>query len=136
MEFERYRIRTEDAAVDPAERLPSRMSVVELVQDWGPGARGELLWRIGMPLSALILALIAIPLSYVNPRAGRSANMLMAILINAIYSNLLWVSQAWVAQGKLSFWVGVWAIHAVMLVPLVLLFYRRVVIAWPWQRRA
>lgn len=41
-----------------------------------------------MPVSALILAqLMAIPLSYVNPRAGRSANMLIAILIYAIYSN-------------------------------------------------
>jgi lipopolysaccharide export system permease protein len=80
--------------------------------------RGELLWRIGMPVSALILALLAIPLSYVNPRAGRSANMLIAILIYAIYSNLMSVSQAWVAQGKLSFWVGVWAVHALMLLPL------------------
>jgi lipopolysaccharide export system permease protein len=30
-----------------------------------------LLWRLGMPLSALILALLAIPLSHVNPRGGR-----------------------------------------------------------------
>src|SRR5919202_1066250 len=36
--------------------------------------RGELLWRIGIPISALVLALLAIPMSFVNPRAGRSAN--------------------------------------------------------------
>ena len=94
-----------------------------------------MLWRIGMPLSALILALLAIPLSYVNPRAGRSANMLIAVLIYATYSNLLSVSQAWVAQGKLSFWIGVWAVHALMLLPLLLLFYRRIALRLPWQRR-
>ena len=82
-----------------------------------------------MPVSAIILALMAIPLSYVNPRAGRSANMLIAILIYAIYSNMISVSQAWVAQGKLSFWIGVWAAHALMLVPLLLLFYKRVAIS-------
>lgn len=54
-----------------------------------------MLWRIGMPVSAVILALMAIPLSYVNPRAGRSANMLIAILVYAIYNNLMSLSQAW-----------------------------------------
>jgi lipopolysaccharide export system permease protein len=83
----------------------------------------------------LVLALLAIPLSFVNPRAGRSANMLIAILVYVVYSNLISVSQAWVAQGKLSFWLGVWAVHALMLCPLLLLFYRRIAIRMPWQRR-
>ncbi len=88
-----------------------------------------------MPVSAIILALMAIPLSYVNPRAGRSANMLIAILIYAIYNNLMSLSQAWVAQGKLSFSIGVWAVHALMTLPLLLLFYRRIAVSMPWQRR-
>lgn len=134
MEFERYRVRTEDGEARPAERSPNRLPINELVFEDSNQARGELLWRIGMPVSALILALLAIPLSYVNPRAGRSANMLIAILIYAIYSNLISVSQAWVAQGKLSFWIGVWAVHALMLLPLVLLFYRRLAVRMPWQR--
>jgi lipopolysaccharide export system permease protein len=136
MEFERYRVRTEDAEAKPTEPLPNRLSMPELLKDDSNKARGELLWRIGLPVSALILALLAIPLSYVNPRAGRSANMLIAVLIYAIYSNLLWVAQAWVAQGKLSFWIGVWVIHAIMLVPLVLLFYRRIAVRMPWQGRS
>lgn len=134
MEFERYRVRTEDGVAKPAERSPNRLPITELVFEDSNQARGELLWRIGMPVSALILALLAIPLSYVNPRAGRSVNMLIAILIYAIYSNLISVSQAWVAQGKLSFWIGVWVVHAVMLLPLLLLFYKRVAVRMPWQR--
>ncbi len=135
MEFERYKVRTEDAEAKPAEHLPNRMSTMELLQEDSNRTRGELLWRIGIPISALILALLAIPLSYVNPRAGRSANMLIAVLIYAIYSNLLWVAQAWVSQGKLSFWIGVWVIHACMVVPLCFMFYRRIAIRMPWQRR-
>jgi len=136
MEFERYRVRTEDGEAKPTEPLPNRLSMSDLLKEDSVKARGELLWRIGIPVSALILALLAIPLSYVNPRAGRSANMLIAVLIYAIYSNLLWVAQAWVAQGKLSFWIGVWAIHAIMLVPLAVLFYRRIAVRMPWQGRS
>jgi lipopolysaccharide export system permease protein len=135
MEFERYKVRTEDGEAKPSDRSPNRLPITELVLETSKQARGELLWRIGMPVSAIILALMAIPLSYVNPRGGRSANMLIAILVYAIYSNMISVSQAWVAQGKLSFGVGVWLAHAVMLVPLLLLFYKRIVVRMPWQRR-
>lgn len=135
MEFQRYAFRTEDAQAKPTDNAPNRMFLADLLADDGNASRGELLWRIGMPVSALILGLLAIPLSFVNPRAGRSANMLIAILIYAIYSNLISVSQAWVAQGKLSFWIGVWAVHGVMLLPLGFLFYRRMVLLMPWQRR-
>jgi len=134
MEFERYKVRTEDGEAKPSDRSPNRLPITELVLETSNRARGELLWRIGMPVSAIILALMAIPLSYANPRAGRSATMLIAILVYAIYSNMISVSQAWVAQGKLSFWVGVWAAHALMLLPLMLLFYKRIVVRMPWQR--
>jgi lipopolysaccharide export system permease protein len=78
-----------------------------------------------MPVSALILALLAIPMSFVNPRAGRSVNLLFALLTYMVYSNLLSVSQARVAQGKLAFSTGWWLVHAVMLVVLLALFAQR-----------
>jgi lipopolysaccharide export system permease protein len=135
MEFERYRIRIQDGKTRTPSWTPDSLPLPELILDDRRVARAELLWRIAMPVSALILALLAIPLSYVNPRAGRSANMFIAVLMYAIYSNLISVSQAWVAQGKLSFWIGVWAIHAVMLLPLALLFYRRTILRMPWLGR-
>lgn len=136
MEFEQYHVRSEDGVAKPAEHAPKHLPIHELIFDDSNQARGELLWRIGMPVSALVLALLAIPLSFVNPRAGRSANMLIAILIYVIYSNFISVSQAWVAQGKLSFWIGIWAVHALMLCPLLLMFYQRIALKMPWQRRS
>jgi lipopolysaccharide export system permease protein len=135
MDFERYRLRTEDGEAKPAERSPNRLPLTELIRDSGNPARGELLWRIGVPVAAMVLALLAIPLSYVNPRAGRSANMLIAIVIYAIYNNLLAVSQSWVSQGRISFAVGVWAIHALMCLPLVVMLYHRMVVRPFWRRR-
>jgi lipopolysaccharide export system permease protein len=86
---------------------------------------GELVWRVGIPISALVLVMLAIPMSFVNPRAGRSINLLFALFTYIVYSNLLSVSQARVAQGQLGFGLGWWMVHAVMIVLLVFMFAQR-----------
>ena len=92
---------------------------------------GEFVWRVGLPLSALMLALLAIPLSFVNPRAGRSMNLILALLIYVTYSNLINIAQAMVAQGRVSFYVGLGAVHLVMVLLLLVLFWRRIAVyAW------
>lgn len=65
-----------------------------------PQDRAEFQWRMSTPLSALLLALAAIPLSRSRPRQGRYAKMLLALGIYAIYFNLLDVSRSWVEQGS------------------------------------
>ena len=82
-------------------------------------------WRVGIPVSALVLVLLAIPMSFVNPRAGRSINLLFALLVYVVYSNLLSVVQARVSLGKLDFALGWWVVHAVMALLLVALFVHR-----------
>ena len=64
-------------------------------------------------------------MSFVNPRAGRSVNLLFALLTYIVYSNLLSVSQARVAQGRMDFGVGWWLVHAGMIVLLVFMFAQR-----------
>ena len=125
MQFDRYATRIE--AKEGAAPLVTQKSLSTLALIEAPTNTnlGELVWRIGVPLSALILALLAIPMSFVNPRAGRSLNLLFALLTYMVYSNLLSLSQARVVQGKLAFTTGWWLVHAVMLLVLVFLFARR-----------
>ena len=78
-----------------------------------------------LPLSALVLAFLAIPLSAVNPRTGRFLNVLVAIFLYMIYSNLISIFQAWVAKGTIKPALGMFGVHAVMVMLLVLLLYRR-----------
>ena len=52
-------------------------------------------------------------------------NLVFALLTYMVYSNLLSVSQARVAQGRLPFSTGWWLVHGVMLVVLVVLFAHR-----------
>jgi lipopolysaccharide export system permease protein len=72
-----------------------------------------------------VLCLLAIPLSFVNPRAGRSLNLILAALAYLVYSNLLSIVQAWVAQERVPFAVGMWGMHIVMLGLVALMFYFR-----------
>jgi lipopolysaccharide export system permease protein len=127
-EFERYAMRIETA--EAAVRAPTTKtaSTLELLLTRTPPNLAELSWRLGLPFSALILSLLAIPLSFVNPRAGRSMNLVLALLVFMTYSNLLSIVQAAIAQTRLSFTVGVWVVHLCMLLLLATLFYRRLMV--------
>ena len=96
-----------------AERAPTEKSVSTLDLVRNPTRRnlGELSFRLGIPLGALILALLAIPLSFVNPRAGRSMNLLLALLIYMCYANMMSIAQASIAQSRITFVVGTLGVH-------------------------
>lgn len=127
-EFDRYAMRVEVGSA--RERPPTTKTIptLDLLRTPSPPYLAEVSWRVGLPVSALILTLLAVPLSFVNPRAGRSLNLVLALLIYMTYSNLLSIAQAWIAQSRVSFG-GALAVHVVMFALLVLLFYRRLAVS-------
>jgi lipopolysaccharide export system permease protein len=123
-EFERYAVRIDAGEARPGIPTAKMTTTLDLVRDPQPPNLAELSWRVGLPVSALILTLLAIPLSFVNPRAGRSMNLVLALLIYMTYSNLLSVAQGQIAQSRMSLATGL-AVHVVMFILLIALFYRR-----------
>jgi len=95
--------------------------------------RGELLWRMALPLMAFTLMLLAIPLSFVNPRAGRSIGLLVALLLFVVYSNTVSVFQSSVAQGRMSFALAWWPVHLVVALIVVGLFFWRLKVNSPYH---
>lgn len=133
VDFERYAIRIDNVAAKQA--LPNARTLPTPVLWRNPTTwnLSELEWRLGLPISAAVLAFLAISLSYVNPRAGRSFNLVIAIVLYMLYSNMISVTNAWVGQGKLAPGVGLWGIHTLMLVITALLFYWRMTL-FSWRR--
>jgi lipopolysaccharide export system permease protein len=84
---------------------------MQLLDDTSNAGRAELLWRIASPLTCLVLILLAIPLGFVNPRAGSSANLIIALLIFFSYNNFVKLVEASVRQGKTAFAVSWWPLH-------------------------
>lgn len=139
LEFSEYTTNIYNKEVlDPPPRDREKM-ISELISDQNPSVinanRAELLWRIGLPLMALGLVLIAIPLAYVNPRLGSYTAMFYAVLIYLIYSNLLNLTQNFVAQGKVNASVGVWPIHVLAFCIAYLLIRNRINPSLKWWRR-
>ncbi len=125
MEFERYGLRIENRQHANAP-ITTSLSTMELIKNPTPLNLGELAWRIGIPLAAFNLMLLAIPLAYQNPYRGRILNLFMAVLIYLTYSNMLNLMQSWIAQNKLSFGIGVWALHAIVALGTAIFFLIRV----------
>ena len=84
------------------------------------GDMAELQWRFSIPIATLLLGLLAIPLSRVNPRQGRYAQFIPAVLICLIYVNMLFVTRAWVGRGTLSPWIGMWSVHVILLLAILI----------------
>ena len=125
VEFKRYAMRIEAAEAKKEDIWQNALSTLYLIQNPTNWNLAELEWRLGLPLSALVLSLLAIPLSFVNPRVGRSLNLVMAILIYMIYNNMISVTNAWVGQGKIGAVMGLMGIHSLMFAFMMLLFFHR-----------
>ncbi|MES2260869.1 MAG: LPS export ABC transporter permease LptF [Pseudomonadota bacterium] len=126
-EFERYSMRVTSKSQELGSDLGvDAMPTAELLKTSGPFASGELLWRVSLPVTCLILTLLAIPLGFVNPRAGSSANLIVALLIFFTYNNLVKVFEASVKQARSSFALSWWPLHLAVALVVVLLFAWRV----------
>jgi len=100
-------------------------STLELLASNSSRYKAELYWRISLPLSSLLLVLLAIPLSVINPRSGRSANIIAALLLFVIYNNLLGVSHSIVSIGNTKILYGLWPVHLSFATIAIYLLYRR-----------
>jgi lipopolysaccharide export system permease protein len=125
MEFERYGVKMESQRVI-TQPTANSTPTLELLRNPTHDNLAELAWRAGLPLIALNLMILAIPLAYQNPRRGRTANLVMAVLIYLTYSNLLNVVQSQMERGKLPFAVGLLGLHIVVAGLVLLMFWLRV----------
>jgi lipopolysaccharide export system permease protein len=71
--------------------------------------------RASSPLMALVLTLVAVPLSRLRPRQGRYARVGFAIVLYFVYSNLVSAAKVWLERGELPPLIGVWWVHLAVL---------------------
>jgi lipopolysaccharide export system permease protein len=134
MQFDQYRtLLAEKPSAANTDELPvkQRTSLNLLETVFAPSsasslaAQSELIWRISGPLICLMMALLGIPLSYFNPRSGKSAPLVQAVLIFTVYVNTISLSQNYLQAKKISLLAALIAPHsAILLLSLVLLLWR------------
>lgn len=83
--------------------------------------KAALSWRFSIPVLVLVVVLMAVPLSKTNPRQGRYARMIPAVLLYIIYLVSLNAARGAVEDARIPV-LGMWLVHVVFLmVALVLL---------------
>jgi lipopolysaccharide export system permease protein len=110
--FDTYRIVVQDRAARRAEERPPRaQSTLTLLRTPTDKNQGELAWRFGLLLAAGNLLLLGLGLSATNPRRASNWNLLFALLTFVVYFNLVNLTQAWVAGGRMSLAGALFGLH-------------------------
>ena len=130
-EFDTYEIRIGTRAEQAyISRDVETMTFEKLLDLDTSRAKAEIVWRLCWPLAAFNLALLAIPLSYTNPRAGRSMSLILAVLIFILYLNGISVAESWIKTEKVNWIVALVGLNGSVALVTALLFVRRV-----WMQR-
>ena len=113
--FDKYYIQIKDQAVEHRHRKLNALPTDQLLFDAPPELiaeyRATIQWRIAFPIACLILIFIAVPLSVVNPRQGKFAKMLPALMLFLGYLLLLTAMRSGVEKGAIPHFIGLWPVH-------------------------
>jgi lipopolysaccharide export system permease protein len=80
--------------------LPRTIDSWDLITNPSAPNSSELAWRIGLTFTAFNLIVISLALASVNPRAGKSAPLLLALFTFIAYFNLLNIGKNYGESGK------------------------------------
>jgi len=124
--FESYRVLAGDRILSTAGSLPPKATAtLDLMRTPTAPNQGELVWRLGLLLGGANLVLLGVGLSATNPRHASNWNLLFALLSFVVYYNVINLSQAWVASGKVGMGTALGLAHGgAFLLALGILWWR------------
>ncbi|KAB8306738.1 lipopolysaccharide ABC transporter permease LptF [Erwinia endophytica] len=120
-DFENYQaiIGHQEVVLDPNDA--EQMDFNTLIHSSKADFRSELHWRLTLIFSVLVMALMVVPLSVVNPRQGRVLSMLPAMLLYLIFFLLQSSFRSSGAKGRIDPAIWMWGMNIVYLVLAVML---------------
>ncbi len=113
--FDEYRAMIPETSAESGTAKASAKSVPELWRSRENPDRAELQWRFVQPLTVLVLVAMVVPLAMVNPRQGRFAKFLPAVLIYISYYLFAFGLKSGIARGHFPEFPGIFAVAAAYL---------------------
>lgn len=124
VQFAEHGVRVAVEPVTTAAQDVETASTLALFDNDTAAAAAELQIRLSVPLSILILTLLALPLGRLPPRAGRYGRIIIGLLLYVVYFNLLHVATVWVRTQTVPPVFGAWSVHLAMLLFAIALIMR------------
>lgn len=117
MKFSSYEVQLEipEARSRWRDRIESA-STLDLWRSDNLVERAYLHWRFSLPVLVLVVAVLAVPLSRTNPRQGRYAKMIPAVLLYITYLMILQGVRGAVEDGKIANPAAIWLVHPPFLI--------------------
>ncbi len=115
VEFDEYGVKIAEPTAEQRNTKDEAIPTQELLGSTTPKHQAILQWRISLPLLVPVVALLALPLSRVNPRQGRFFQLLPAMLIYIAYLGLLITARDLLQKERIPFWLGLWWVHGLFL---------------------
>ncbi|MEM1411125.1 MAG: LPS export ABC transporter permease LptF [Pseudomonadota bacterium] len=125
LSFERNDLQLPDPPRRSREMSLESVPLATLLSSTDAANSAELQWRLSPAIAAVILGLLAIPLSHSGPREGRGGRVALGILIYAVYANTLSLCRSWVESETLPAFIGTWWVHGVLLLVALFWLYRQ-----------
>ena len=108
MKFGEYGVRIDLPGHPEEQERQESIPSAALLGSSDPKDVAELQWRLAMPVSVIVLLLLAVPLCKSSPRQGRYGRLVVAILLFVVYYNLLATAKYWVGEGAGPAAIGLW----------------------------
>jgi lipopolysaccharide export system permease protein len=121
MESAQYTVSLWPKEITPLEYKTKAASTFYLARSKNPSDIAELQWRMLSPLSTLLLALLGVPLSRIETRKGKHANLPIGIIIYGFYYSIVTVAKLGVQQSQIPPWLGIWWVQGLLAVVLLIL---------------
>lgn len=123
--FAKHGVRLREETVPASATKRKAMPTLSLWRKGTVADIAEIQWRLSSVIWVFVLAMVAVPLSHTSPRQGRYAKIFSAILIYIIYSNFLSMAKSWMVNREISPLLGLWWVHALMVLLAVIMLQLR-----------
>ncbi|CAK0762158.1 lipopolysaccharide export system permease protein [Gammaproteobacteria bacterium] len=114
MDYDQHGILIPLPRVETSGRKRDAIPTLQLLSSSSREDQAELQWRWSLPLAAMLLAALGVPLSRGKPREGRYGKLFTGIMIYVIFSNLLGVARNWMERGIVPIEFGLWWVHGLL----------------------
>jgi len=137
--FKNYGVKIDYQPIQTKSEKEEALSTMYLLKHFHGSAvyLSELEWRMALPISVFVLAMLAVGLSKVKPRQSRFHQLIPAIIFYIIYANFSFIAKDWVAERKVPHWLGMWWVQYVFvaIAGLILLYQAGIFEKWLFQRQ-
>lgn len=129
-DYASYSVLLSRSTAIPATLDLEAMSSTSLLRNLNAGKHAELQWRLGILIGAFLLALMAVMLNRVFVRQKQYLSIFIAMLVYFLYSNLLSISKTMVARNVFPPWLGLWWVHMLLGLAIILLIFLPYLRGW------